>query len=125
MHHKKTLSVFAQYHEDTDVGFGSSLTCCLLLLTLLSAVQSIILPRTTILLVLFLTAFAWVAVVLMLLLAFRLRIILWDISQSFVLRLAITAFSIILIYAVGQVNVVSTLKKIKKLQPKEKKFLLY
>ncbi|XP_065340008.1 Ca(2+)/calmodulin-responsive adenylate cyclase isoform X7 [Cloeon dipterum] len=95
----------SQYHEDTDVGFGSSLTCCLLLLTLLGAVQSIVLPRTTILLVLFLTAFAWVAVVLMLLLAVRLRIILWDISQSFVLRLAITAFSIILVYAVGQVNV--------------------
>ncbi|CAB3387307.1 Hypothetical predicted protein [Cloeon dipterum] len=95
----------ARYHEDTDVGFGSSLTCCLLLLTLLGAVQSIVLPRTTILLVLFLTAFAWVAVVLMLLLAVRLRIILWDISQSFVLRLAITAFSIILVYAVGQVNV--------------------
>ncbi|XP_059470227.1 Ca(2+)/calmodulin-responsive adenylate cyclase isoform X2 [Neocloeon triangulifer] len=95
----------SQYHEDADVGFGSSLTCCLLLLTMLGAMQSVVLPRTTILLVLFLTAFAWVAVVLMLLLAVRLRIILWDISQSFVLRLAITAFTIILIYAVGQVNV--------------------
>ncbi|KAF4516837.1 hypothetical protein B566_EDAN006232 [Ephemera danica] len=95
----------SQYHEDVDAGFGGSLACCLVLLSLLGAVQSVVLPRTTILLVLFLVAFAWVAVVLMLLLAVRLRIILWDISQSFALRLAITAFSIVLVYAVGQVNV--------------------
>jgi len=43
----------------------------------------------------------------MLLLAVRLRWILWDISQSFVLRLAITVFTIVLIYTVAQVNVVS------------------
>lgn len=42
----------------------------------------------------------------MLLLAVRLRWILWDISQSFVLRIAIITFTIILIYAVAQVNVV-------------------
>uniref|UniRef100_T1I0P3 DUF1053 domain-containing protein n=1 Tax=Rhodnius prolixus TaxID=13249 RepID=T1I0P3_RHOPR len=44
-------------------------------------------------------------VVLMLLLAVRLRWIMWDISQSFILRLAITVFTIILIYTVAQVNV--------------------
>lgn len=103
----KFIIYFLQYHEDTDAGFGGSLACCLVLLALLGAIQSVILPRTTILLVLFLTAFAWVAVVLMLLLAVRLRLIIWDISQSFVLRLAITAFSIVLVYAVAQVNVVS------------------
>lgn len=42
----------------------------------------------------------------MLLLAVRLRWILWDISQSFVLRIAIITFTIILVYAVAQVNVV-------------------
>lgn len=42
----------------------------------------------------------------MLLLAVRLRWILWDISQSFVLRIAIITFTVILIYAVAQVNVV-------------------
>lgn len=68
-----------------------------------------VLPRTIILLLLFLTAFVWVAVVLMLLLAVRLRWILWDISESFVLRLAITVFTIILLYAVSQVNVVRTI----------------
>jgi adenylate cyclase 1 len=35
------------------------------------------------------------------------RCILWDLSRSFLLRLAITIFSIILIYTMAQVNVVS------------------
>ena len=46
-------------------------------------------------------------VILMLLLAVRLRCIIWDLSRSFLLRLAITIFSIILIYTMAQVNVVS------------------
>lgn len=37
------------------------------------ALQALVLPRTTILLLLFLTAFIWIAVILMLLLAVRLR----------------------------------------------------
>ncbi|XP_031351955.1 Ca(2+)/calmodulin-responsive adenylate cyclase-like [Photinus pyralis] len=41
----------------------------------------------------------------MLLLAVRLRWILWDISHSFALRLAITVFTIVLVYTVAQVNV--------------------
>ena len=110
--------------------------------------QALVLPRTTILLLLFLTAFIWIAVsnsdvqlqsnnlsyahvrktqflifspiyleasttstilqvILMLLLAVRLRCIIWDLSRSFLLRLAITIFSIILIYTMAQVNVVS------------------
>lgn len=71
--------------------------------------QAAVLPRTTILLLLFLTAFAWLSVVLMLLMAVRLRWILWDMSRSFPLRHAVTAFTIILIYTVAQVNVVSEL----------------
>ncbi|PSN35319.1 hypothetical protein C0J52_24529, partial [Blattella germanica] len=94
-----------QYHDDTDVGFSSSLACSLVLLLLIGGLQAVILPRTIILLLLFLTAFIWVSVVLILLLAVRLRWILWDISQSFVLRLAITVFTIVLIYTVAQVNV--------------------
>ncbi|KAJ8971721.1 hypothetical protein NQ317_009068 [Molorchus minor] len=94
-----------QYHDDLDVGYTSALVCALVLLVLLGALQAIILPKTTILLLLFLVAFIWISVVLMLLLAVRLRWILWDISHSFVLRLAITVFTIVLIYAVAQVNV--------------------
>lgn len=44
----------------------------------------------------------------MLLLAARLKWIVWDVSQSFSLRLAITVFTIVLLYSVGQVNVVNT-----------------
>lgn len=94
-----------QYHEDLDVGYSSSLAFALVLLVLLGTLQALILPRTIILLLLFLTAFIWISVVLMLLLAVRLRWILWDISHSFVLRLAITVFTIVLIYTVAQVNV--------------------
>lgn len=65
------------------------------------------LPRTLILLLLFLTAFVWISSILMLLLAVRLKWIFWDLSQSFSLRLAITVFTIVLLYSVGQVNVVS------------------
>ncbi|KAL3268541.1 hypothetical protein HHI36_007649 [Cryptolaemus montrouzieri] len=94
-----------QYRDDIDVGYSSSLACALVLLVLLGTLQATILPRTIILLLLFLTAFIWISVVLMLLLAVRLRWIIWDISHSFVLRLAITVFTIILVYTVAQVNV--------------------
>lgn len=95
-----------QYHNDSDLSFSNSLTGALILLLLTGGLQAVILPRTIILLLLFLTAFVWVAVVLMLLLAVRLKWIIWDISESFILRLAITIFTIILLYAVSQVNVV-------------------
>ncbi|XP_045474038.1 Ca(2+)/calmodulin-responsive adenylate cyclase-like isoform X4 [Harmonia axyridis] len=94
-----------QYRGDLDVGYSSSLACALVLLILLGTLQAMILPRTVILLLLFLTSFIWISVVLMLLLAVRLRWIIWDISHSFVLRLAITVFTIVLIYTVAQVNV--------------------
>ncbi|KAL1138220.1 hypothetical protein AAG570_009911 [Ranatra chinensis] len=94
-----------QYHSDIDIGYSTSLAVSLLLLLLIGGIQAAILPRTIILLLLFLTAFVWISVLLMLLLAVRLRWILWDITQSFVLRLAITIFTIVLIYTVAQVNV--------------------
>ncbi|XP_076265179.1 adenylate cyclase rutabaga isoform X5 [Rhynchophorus ferrugineus] len=95
----------SQYHEDLDVGYSSTLVCALVLLVLLGTLQATVLPRTIILLLLFLVAFIWISAVLILLLAVRLRWILWDISHSFVLRLAITVFTIVLIYTVAQVNV--------------------
>lgn len=95
-----------QYHDDLDVGYSSTLACALVLLLLLGTLQATVLPRTIILLLLFLVAFIWISAILILLLAVRLRWILWDISHSFVLRLAITVFTIVLIYTVAQVNVV-------------------
>ncbi|XP_018562676.1 Ca(2+)/calmodulin-responsive adenylate cyclase isoform X3 [Anoplophora glabripennis] len=94
-----------QYHDDLDVGYSSALVCALILLVFLGTLQVAVLPNTVLLVMLFLVAFIWISVVLMLLLAVRLRWILWDISHSFALRLAITVFTIILIYTVAQVNV--------------------
>lgn len=98
------------YCKDIDLGFSAELCCSLLLLILSTALQVSIFPRTFILLLLFLTAFVWIASILMLMLAARLKWILWDLSHSFTLRLAIIVFTIVLLYSVGQVNVVSRLK---------------
>jgi adenylate cyclase 1 len=73
----------------------------------LGGVQLAVLPRTLILLLLFLTAFVWTAVLLMMLLAARLRWLRWDVTHAFAFRLAITGvFTIVLLCAVAQVNVV-------------------
>ena len=94
-----------QYQRDADVSFGSSLACSLVLLVFLGGLQLAVLPRTLILLLLFLTAFVWTAVLLMMLLAARLRWLRWDVTHSFAFRLAITIFTIVLLCAVAQVNV--------------------
>lgn len=64
---------------------------------------------TKIVLILIFTVFPMLQVVLMLLLAVRLRWITprLDISRSFVLRVAITVFTIVLVYSVAQANAVS------------------
>jgi adenylate cyclase 1 len=94
------------FHSDSDHAFAAALSLLLAILVVVGAIQFTILPRTVILLLLFLTAFAWIAIVLMLLLSTRLRLIIWDLSKSPLLRIAISVFSVVLVYAVGQVNVV-------------------
>ncbi|GAB0099365.1 Adenylate cyclase [Sergentomyia squamirostris] len=102
-----------QYRQDLDLGFTTAMGCSILLLILSAALQVSALPRTLILLLLFLTAFIWISAILMLLLAVRLKWIYWDLSQSFALRLAITVFTIILLYSVGQVNVFTCVEETK------------
>ncbi|KAJ0180597.1 hypothetical protein K1T71_004001 [Dendrolimus kikuchii] len=97
----------AQYRASTDGGWAGSLSAALGALIAAGALQFAILPRTTIVLLLFVTAFAWSAAVLALTLAARLRLIPCDVSRPFALRNAITTFTIILSYAVGQVNVIT------------------
>ncbi|XP_052737625.1 Ca(2+)/calmodulin-responsive adenylate cyclase isoform X4 [Bicyclus anynana] len=94
-----------QYRASTDGGWAGSLSAALGALVAAGTLQAAILPRTTILLLLFVTAFAWSAAVLALTLAARLRLIPCDVSRPFALRNAITTFTIVLGYAVGQVNV--------------------
>ena len=66
------------------MGFPGGLVCALLLLLLMGGVQAVVLPRTKILLLLFLTAFIWVAVILILLLAVRYKKrILFNLTEKF------------------------------------------
>ncbi len=95
------------YHSEPDHAFPSGLALLLLILVGLGVIQAVVLPRTFILLLLFLTSFAFIAVVIMLLLANRLKLISCDFSLSPMLRIGISVFSVLLVYAVGQVNVVS------------------
>lgn len=99
-------TVERNYQKEIDAGFSGELVCSLLLLMLSTALQVAVFPRTFILLLLFLTTFIWISSILMLMLAARLKWILWDLSHSFTMRLAIIVFTIILLYSVGQVNVV-------------------
>lgn len=94
------------YHSEPDHAFPSGLALLLLILVGVGVIQAVVLPRTFILLLLFLTSFAFIAVVLMLLLANRLKLIMCDFSLSPMLRIGISVFSVLLVYAVGQVNVV-------------------
>lgn len=60
-----------QYHDEQDVGFGSSLLCSLFLLLFVASVQALVLPRTLLFLFLFLAAFVTISVILIVLLASR------------------------------------------------------
>lgn len=63
-----------QYHEEKDRGFGMALACAMAVLMLLAALQIAILPRTLILVTLFLVAFVWISGLLILVLGARLEV---------------------------------------------------
>ncbi|XP_071520790.1 uncharacterized protein [Panulirus ornatus] len=92
------------YHEELDVGFGSSLLCSLFLLLFVASVQALVLPRTLLFLFLFLAAFVTISVMLIVLLASRLKVTTWDPARRFVLRLILTIVAITVIYIMAQVN---------------------
>ncbi|XP_045121655.1 Ca(2+)/calmodulin-responsive adenylate cyclase-like isoform X5 [Portunus trituberculatus] len=92
------------YHEEQDVGFGSSLLCSLFLLLFVASVQALVLPRTLLFLFLFLAAFVTISVILIVLLASRLKVTTWDPSRRFVLRLVLTIVAVTVIYIMAQVN---------------------
>ncbi|XP_069173893.1 Ca(2+)/calmodulin-responsive adenylate cyclase isoform X5 [Procambarus clarkii] len=92
------------YHEEVDVGFGNSLLCSLFLLLFVASVQALVLPRTLLFLFLFLAAFVTISVMLIVLLASRLKVTTWDPSRRFVLRLVLTIAAITVIYIMAQVN---------------------
>ncbi|XP_042877202.1 adenylate cyclase type 1-like isoform X5 [Penaeus japonicus] len=92
------------YHEEVDVGFGNSLLCSLFLLLFVASVQALVLPRTLLFLFLFLAAFVTISVMLIVLLASRLKVTTWDPARRFVLRLILTIIAVTVIYIMAQVN---------------------
>ncbi|XP_013391106.1 uncharacterized protein LOC106159379 isoform X2 [Lingula anatina] len=94
-----------QYQLMKDVSFGTSLLCALIVLVCVSAVQLILLPRTLMLLLLFLLTFMWLSILLILILGAKLKCIPFDLRQKPRARLAVIIVSIILIYAAAQVNI--------------------
>lgn len=94
------------YHEERDHGFGASLACTMAILILLAIVQVAVLPRTLILVVLFVASFVWIATIIILVLGARLECIKFQASGHFLARLAMMIFTVVIVYAVAQVNVV-------------------
>lgn len=94
-----------QYQSTNDFAFSSSMICSLVMLICMAGMQTIILPRTLLLLILFLTTFCWIALVLILILSVKLKCTVFDIRKSSGLRLFIMLATIILIYSMSQVNI--------------------
>ncbi|CAM1307563.1 ADCY1 (predicted) [Pycnogonum litorale] len=98
-----------KFHREKDRGFASKVVCSLCLLMCLGIVQAIILPRTVMLVVLFIISFIWVSFLLIFVLAFKLKWIRLNIDNGFILRLLVTVITVLLVYSVAQVNVFSCL----------------
>ncbi|KAL3832458.1 hypothetical protein ACJMK2_024099 [Sinanodonta woodiana] len=94
-----------RYQASDDFAFSSSMMCSLLMLVCTAGMQAIILPRTFLLLMLFLGTFCWICVILMLILSIKLKCTVFDIRKSSGLRLFIMIITTVLIYVMAQVNV--------------------
>ncbi|XP_041365496.1 adenylate cyclase type 1-like isoform X2 [Gigantopelta aegis] len=94
-----------KYQNMTDFAFSGSMICALIMLICVAGLQAVILPRTLLLLMLFLAAFTWISIVLMLLLSVQIKCTQFDIRKSSCLRLFVMITTLFLIYATAQVNV--------------------
>ncbi|XP_045170613.2 Ca(2+)/calmodulin-responsive adenylate cyclase-like [Mercenaria mercenaria] len=93
------------YQAMDDFAFSSSMICSMLMLICTAALNTVMLPRTLLLLMLFLATFCWIAVVLMLILSVKLKCTEFDVRKSSCLRLFVMVTTVLLIYAMAQVNV--------------------
>ncbi|KAH3715828.1 hypothetical protein DPMN_058541, partial [Dreissena polymorpha] len=93
------------YQTTGDFAFTSSIICAMILLICTAAVNTVILPRTLLLLMLFLAAFCWIAVIMMLILSIKLKCTSFDIRSSAGLRVFVIVTTLLLIYVMSQVNV--------------------
>ncbi|CAH1788384.1 unnamed protein product [Owenia fusiformis] len=94
-----------RYSTTKDNTFPCSMVCTLLLLICLAVMQAVILPRTVLLLLLFLAAFCWISLMLILVMGAKIKCISCDLRKSPVIRLVVVTTTLILVYAVGLVNV--------------------
>ncbi|GAB1599505.1 uncharacterized protein LOC115219753, partial [Argonauta hians] len=94
-----------KYQGVDDIAFNSSMICSLVMLVCIAGLQVIVLPRTFLLLLLFLAAFSWIAIILILILSVKLKCTKFDIRKSSTLRLFTIITTLLLIYATAQVNV--------------------
>ncbi|WAQ95151.1 ADCY1-like protein [Mya arenaria] len=93
------------YQKMGDFAFSSSMMCSTVMLVCAGAVHAAMLPRTLLLLMLFLATFCWLAVVLILILSINLKCTEFDLRKSSGLRLFVMVTTTVLAYAMAQVNV--------------------
>ncbi|XP_074658999.1 adenylate cyclase type 1-like [Tubulanus polymorphus] len=94
-----------QYNKIGDESFGGSMACVLLVLLSLGLTQVLVLPRTVLLLILIMISFTWICVILILVLAAKLRCLEFDMRKGLSIRMSVIVITILLVYTVGQVNV--------------------
>ncbi|KAL8615133.1 hypothetical protein ACOMHN_054502 [Nucella lapillus] len=94
-----------EYQEAEDFAFSGSLICALLMLICTAGLQAVVLPRTLLLLMLFMAGFTWIAIVLILILSVKIRCTVFDIRKSGALRMFVIITTVSLIYIMAQINV--------------------
>ncbi|PAA72950.1 hypothetical protein BOX15_Mlig003700g1 [Macrostomum lignano] len=94
-----------EYHRQEDHTFGAAMLAALFILLISASLQASVLPRTMLLLLLFMIAFTWIGMMLMVLLAARLKCLEFNIQSSFVIRVVVIITSVLFVYAVSQANV--------------------
>ncbi|KAF8785946.1 Adenylate cyclase type 1 like protein [Argiope bruennichi] len=100
-----------QYYSERDEGFTNSMICCLIVLLLLGCLQATVLTRSLLMVILFISAFGWTFFLIILTIGAKMKLISWDISQSFLLRMSAIVLTIIFVYIVAQVNVFACVKE--------------
>ncbi|KAI8734833.1 adenylate cyclase [Biomphalaria glabrata] len=93
------------YQATEDIAFGCSLVCTLVMMVLMVALQVVILPRTYLLLMLFIIAFAWPSTVLIFILGTKLKCTNINLSKWSRLRVFLTLTTVFIPYLMVQVNV--------------------
>ncbi|XP_022645660.1 Ca(2+)/calmodulin-responsive adenylate cyclase-like isoform X3 [Varroa destructor] len=96
-----------RYHQERDLGFVSSLACALFISIFLSALHLIILPRTTLLLLMSIGSIFWLCLLLILVFSARLGCLSFNVTRYSVARIVSSIISVVLVYMTVQINVLT------------------